>query len=146
MPKTETRYKIYSDGGARGNPGPAAVGWIILSDTNEVIAIDGEYIGEQTNNFAEYSAIISALKKIKKLQQKNAISVTNIDCHLDSELIVKQLNGLYKVKNQDLKALHQQVKSLIEVIEGEISFTHVRREDNKVADKLVNICLDAREK
>jgi len=128
--------KIFTDGGARGNPGPSACGVIIFDNKNKIKYIDGFYIGVATNNQAEYLALESALKKATE------ISNGNIECYLDSELIVRQLKGIYKIKNKNLIPIFDNIKILIKNFK-ECEFTHVPREQNKIADKLVNIILDA---
>ena len=130
-------YKLYTDGGARGNPGPAAVGIILFDEEDKLVWIESCYLGNTTNNYAEYQAILLGLKYcIKHIDKKHTIM-----CHLDSELIVKQLNGEYKVKNKALLSINNEVKDL--VAERHVIFKHVFREFNKFADKLVNISLDA---
>lgn len=126
---------VYCDGGSRGNPGPSALGVVIKTIKGEIIEEIGEYLGIQTNNYAEYSAVIAAIDKLKELDVKEA------DFYLDSELAVRQLNGQYKVKNEGLKALHSKVLNSIGTMN--ISFTHVYREDNKEADAMVNQVLDS---
>jgi len=125
----------FTDGGARGNPGPAALGVAIYEPNGTLISKHGEYLGEQTNNYAEYSALIYALKQAKKL------GAQKVTCKMDSELIVKQLAGLYRVRNEGLIPLFAEVKKLACDFE-EISFSHVRREQNKMADSMVNETLD----
>src|SRR3990167_7202391 len=93
------KLTTYTDGGARGNPGPAAAGIVIKNETGQVLAAYGEYLGKQTNNFAEYSAIISALKKAHEL------GATEVECVADSKLVVEQLNGRWKVKEPTLQKL-----------------------------------------
>lgn len=125
---------INTDGGSRGNPGPAGLG-VVFSDKNEkVIAKYKKYIGEATNNIAEYKALILALEKAKDFE------ADEIECRLDSELIVKQLNGQYKVKDEKMKKLYEKVQKLI--FFKPVKFVHVRREHNKLADSLVNEALD----
>lgn len=124
---------IHTDGGARGNPGPAGIGAVILIGETEHLL--KRYIGETTNNQAEYQALIMALEEAK------ALGVTDADCRLDSELVVKQLNGQYKVKDTDLQAQFVKVWNLKQQFKT-ISFSHVRREQNKLADKLVNQAID----
>ncbi len=132
---------VYTDGGSRGNPGPAAVGvWIKTLDKKYA-----EYIGEKTNNMAEYEALIIALEKIKKLLGKNRAKKSEISCFLDSELVVKQLNHQYKIKEKNTQKNFLQVWNLM-LDFGKVSFQHILREKNKVADGLVNEALDAREK
>lgn len=125
---------INTDGGSRNNPGPAGIGIVFSDESGEVVAKFKEYIGEATNNVAEYSALIYALKKAKDFEAEE------IECRLDSELIVKQLNGEYKVKDPGMKNLYAQVQDLI--FFKPIKFVHVRREFNKLADKLVNEAVD----
>jgi len=129
-------FIIHSDGGARGNPGPAAIGVVIKSDNGTLIEEISKTIGETTNNQAEYQAIIAGLETAKKL------GAEAVECFLDSELVVKQLRHEYKVKNKELAPLFVKVHNLSLQFK-KISFTHVMREKNKAADKLVNIALDA---
>lgn len=136
---------IYTDGGARGNPGPAAIGVTALTGTGETIFEISEIIGHETNNVAEYTAVIQALKHL----QQYDINTEKLTFILDSELIVRQILGSYKVKEPTLKGLNQIVKRLIrELIEKHglktINFQNVRRGNNKRADQLVNQALDAR--
>ncbi|MDP2918454.1 MAG: ribonuclease HI family protein [bacterium] len=131
MPK---KIIIHTDGGARGNPGPAGIG-VVIRAPDKKIKKYSEYIGQATNNQAEYKALIFALKKAKALKPEK------IQCYLDSELIVKQLNGAYKIKNKDLKPLFDQIITLSANF-SKISFSHIPREKNKEADKLVNEALD----
>jgi len=126
---------IYSDGGSRGNPGPSASAYVILDNQNQAIAEGGVYLGITTNNQAEYQAVYQALKKALEL------GLETIDFRLDSNLVVNQLNGTYKIKNRDLWPIYQDIKELIPHFK-KISFTHVAREFNHVADGLVNKILD----
>jgi ribonuclease HI len=146
MERKKEFYILFSDGGARGNPGPAGIGWILFDGEAQVVALESKYLGETTNNIAEYEALLDGLSYVEKLnsQAKRAKNkkISKIICHLDSELVVKQLSGEYKVKNSDLKDRYIEVKELILNLE-EVKFKHVRREKNKLADKLVNISLDA---
>lgn len=128
---------LYTDGGARGNPGPAAVGVAIYDSANphDPIKTYGKYLGETTNNQAEYRALIVALEFAKELGAKNLV------CFLDSELVVKQLTGLYKIKEAGLKELAMdalRLKNSFDIVE----FKHIPREKNKLADRLVNEALD----
>lgn len=127
---------IHSDGGARGNPGPAAIGVVIQSE-KEIKEIS-RFIGNATNNQAEYQAVIEALKWIKENIKEEFQAVFN----LDSELVVRQLNGEYKIKNEGLRPLYSEIRALVIDLGGNISFKHVRREENSQADKLVNEALD----
>ncbi len=130
-----TAVKIYSDGGARGNPGPAGIG-VVICDKDGKCKKFSRFIGRATNNQAEYQALIFALEKARDLNPEE------INCLLDSELIVKQLNGKYKVKNKDLKPLFEKVIAL-SIFFNRVSFRHIPREKNKEADKLVNQIIDA---
>jgi ribonuclease HI len=125
---------VYTDGGSRNNPGPAGIGIVIYNKDREVLAKHKEYIGVATNNQAEYSALIKALEITKDME------ADAVDCYLDSELVVKQLKGEYRVKNAGVKELYDKVISLIGG--RNISFCHVPRAENKLADKLVNEALD----
>lgn len=126
---------VYCDGGARGNPGPAAYGFVVYLD-DKLIQKGSGYLGIATNNFAEYTAVIKALVWLK-----NHYQGSDIQFYLDSQLVVSQLSGLYKVKNAQIRELVFKVKSL-ESNFGQIRYIHVPRERNKEADKLVNLALD----
>jgi ribonuclease HI len=128
------KYELFTDGGARGNPGPAAIGVVIKKD-GEVFYEHGAYIGKDTNNVAEYRAILKGLESAKEK------GITELACYLDSELVVKQLKGEYKVKQSHLKLLWTQVKT-IENTFNKVTYSHVRREMNTHADMLVNKVLD----
>ncbi len=132
-----TKLIIFTDGGARGNPGPAGIGAVIYNDKKEKIAEISKYLGETTNNQAEYQALIVALKKAKELGGRE------LDVFLDSELVVKQLNREYKVKNKDLAPLFLEVYNL-SLNFSKIKFTHVYREKNQEADRLANEAMDKR--
>lgn len=127
---------LYTDGGSRGNPGPAGAGAVLYNqETNEVVAEISEYLGVQTNNVAEYTALLLALQQAKELEAER------VHCRLDSELIVKQMNGEYKVKNEHLAKLFVQIWNLRQQF-VDVTFEHVRREKNKVADQLANDAMD----
>lgn len=130
-------YCLYTDGGARGNPGPGAAG-IVIKKGGEVVFAKGKYLDDHiTNNQAEYRAIIGGLAVAQKMKIKN------LKCYLDSELVVKQLKGEYRVKDPDLKPLFEKVLGLKRDFK-EISFHHIARDKNKLADQLVNEALDRR--
>jgi ribonuclease HI len=133
-----TKFLIHTDGGARGNPGPAAIGVVIEDADGRVVFAEGKYIGETTNNQAEYQAVVFALEKAAEL------GGDELDFHLDSELVVRQLNGEYKVKNQDLAVQFLKIHNLRGKFK-KTTFRHVYREDNKLADELLNKALDSRE-
>jgi ribonuclease HI len=129
---------LHTDGGARGNPGPAAIGVVIEVEKDgqtEVIGEIGETIGVASNNVAEYRAIIRGLEEAERL------GASTVTCLLDSLLVVEQLNGNYRVKSEDMKPLHARVNELRQQF-ALVTFQHVRREQNKEADRLVNEALD----
>jgi ribonuclease HI len=130
------RAKLSTDGGARGNPGPAAYGYVLEADDGTVLAAHGETIGTATNNVAEYRALVAGLEKAHELQ------VDEVEVVSDSELLVKQMRGEYKVKNEALRELSIQAARLARQI-GSVTYTAVRREHNELADRLVNEALDA---
>jgi len=132
----------FTDGGSRGNPGPAACGAVIKSETGKIILQCSKYIGKTTNNQAEYGALILALEKVLELYKKEKKQI-DLKCYLDSELVVKQLKKEYRMKNEGLKPLFFQVCDLI-LNFNSVKFFHIPREENKLADKLVNIELDKR--
>ena len=128
---------VYTDGGSRGNPGHAAIGILITNENGKVIYKHGEYIGKKTNNQAEYTALIKALKNASEHFHGEA------SCFSDSELMIRQLNGEYKARNPGIKELFLKIKELEENFE-KISYTHVRRENKNiiVVDGIVNKVLD----
>ena len=126
---------IHTDGGARGNPGPAGIGVVIADDKNKIVGRYKNYIGEATNNIAEYKALILALTEARKL------SSDDLQINMDSELVVRQMNGQYKIKDLGLKLLASEAIKLMRNFKS-VSFHHVRREQNKEADKLVNQAID----
>jgi len=129
------KYKMYTDGGSRGNPGKAAIGVVIYNEKDKVIEKISKYIGTATNNVAEYSALLVGVLALKKLK------CTEVEMFLDSLLIVNQLNGKYRVKDSKMKKLYLKVMENLEDIDWTVA--HVKRNKNKVADKLVNDALDA---
>ena len=132
---------MYTDGGARGNPGPAGIGIFICNPEGDSVLEHGEAIGDSTNNIAEYSALLEGIRKAKQL------GATVLECFMDSELAVKQLNGEYKIKNYNLQKLADEVCAEVQELE-KITFTHVQREEPGIqrADQLVNFALDYEEK
>lgn len=126
---------IFSDGGARGNPGPAGIGAVLYDQEKNKLAEISKYLGETTNNQAEYKALIAGLKKAKELEAKE------VKCFLDSELVVKQLNREYKVKHKDLAPLFLEIYNLSQYFSS-IEFVHVPREKNIEADRLANLAMD----
>jgi len=132
---------MYTDGGSRNNPGPAAIGVYIETLGKKY----SQYLGERTNNEAEYEALIFGLKKIKSLIGKEESRRAIVDCFLDSELVVKQLKHEYKLTEQHIQELFLKVWNLMLDFKG-VKFYHIRREENTVADALVNQALDEIEK
>lgn len=127
---------IYSDGGSRGNPGPSAAGFVILNTQQEVIAEGGEYLGITTNNQAEYHGVRLGLEKALELKYKK------VDLKLDSMLVVNQMKGQYKIKNRELWPIHERIRILMEQFDR-VTFSHVSRKLNQLADGMVNKTLDA---
>ena len=130
------KVRLSTDGGARGNPGPAAYGYVLEGEDGTVLAARGETIGIATNNVAEYSALIAGLEKALEL------AASEVEVVSDSELMVKQMRGEYRVKNEALRELSLEAARLARRI-GRVSYTAVRREHNELADRLVNDALDA---
>lgn len=131
---------INTDGGSKGNPGPAAIG-VAFSDGSDIIQTYRKDIGIASNNVAEYTALLVALQLVRDENRKDDSpfkSATQIICRADSELMVKQLNGAYKVKHPDMRILYDQVLAAARVLEIPVTYTHVPREQNAVADALVN--------
>jgi ribonuclease H / adenosylcobalamin/alpha-ribazole phosphatase len=128
--------KLSTDGGARGNPGPAAYGYVLETDDGTVLAAHGETIGVATNNVAEYRALVAGLEKALEL------GVDEVEVVSDSELLVKQMRGEYKVKNDALRELSEEAAQLARQLRS-VRYTAVRREHNELADQLVNEALDA---
>ena len=128
-------HTAYADGGARGNPGPAAIGAVLLGPDGAALEEISEYIGRATNNQAEYRAVVAVLEAARRHR------VAALRLHLDSELIVHQLNGRYRVRNEALRPHYERAKALIEGIKS-FRVQHVPREANRRADALVNRAID----
>jgi ribonuclease HI len=130
------KARLSTDGGARGNPGPAAFGYVLEAEDGTVLDARGESIGVATNNVAEYRALVAGLERALEL------GVDEVEVVSDSELLVKQMRGEYKVKNEALRALSAEAAELARRI-GRVDYRAVRREHNELADRLVNEALDA---
>jgi probable phosphoglycerate mutase len=130
------KARLSTDGGARGNPGPAAFGYVIESEDGDVLAAHGEAIGRATNNVAEYSGLVAGMAKAA------ALGVRELEVVSDSELLVKQMRGDYRVKNEALRVLWEEANDL-ERRFAKVRYTAVRRAHNELADRLVNEALDA---
>ena len=131
------KARLFTDGGARGNPGPAAYGYVLEAEDGTVLAAHGEHIGSATNNVAEYSGLVKGLRKAVEHRQVPEVEVVS-----DSELMVKQMRGEYRVKNEALRALFAEVERLARAV-GKVEYRHVKRAHNEEADRLVNEALDA---
>lgn len=127
---------IQTDGGARGNPGPAGIGVVILDETDKVLEEHAKYLGVTTNNQAEYQAVLLGLRRALEL------GATSVEVVADSELLVRQANGEYKVKNPEIAKRFLELKNLETQLHGRVRYRHVRREFNKHADKLSNKAMD----
>jgi ribonuclease HI len=132
------KARLFTDGGARGNPGPAAYGYVLEADDGAVLAAHGEAIGTATNNVSEYRALLAGLEKALELV------VDELEVVSASELLVKQMRGEYKVRKPTLRELSTQAVELADEL-GSVTYTAVRREHNELADQLVNEALDASE-
>jgi ribonuclease HI len=130
------KARLHTDGGARGNPGPAAYGFVLEAEDGTVLAAEGHAIGSTTNNVAEYSGLVAGLRKAIELQ------VTELEVVSDSELMVKQMRGEYRIKNEALRGLSTEATTLARRLER-VEYRHVRRAHNELADSLVNDALDA---
>ncbi len=129
---------IYTDGGAKGNPGPAAIGVYIVDQKGKEFFKLGRKIGIATNNVAEYTAVIEALRWLKENRGKLALLNYSVDFFLDSKLVVYQLNGYYKIKDSKLRELSFKVRQLEQEIGGNVSYSNIPREKNTITDALVN--------
>ena len=130
------KARLFTDGGARGNPGPAASAFVLEAEDGTVLEARGTAIGVATNNVAEYRALVDGLRRASEL------GVSELEVISDSELVVKQMRGEYRVKNEALRALHREASILAGGI-GSVTYTAVRREQNELADRLVNDALDS---
>jgi ribonuclease HI len=130
------KARLFTDGGARGNPGPAAFAYVLEADDGTVLAAHGETIGVATNNVAEYRGLVAGLAKAVEL------AVPEVEVISDSELLVKQMRGEYRVKNAALRALFEEASGLARKL-PKVEYRHVRRAHNELADRLVNEALDA---
>lgn len=132
------KARLFTDGGARGNPGPAAYGFVLESEDGDVLAAEGGAIGITTNNVAEYSGLLAGLRKAIEA------GIHELEVISDSELMVKQMRGEYRVRNAALIELNEEAEALARRL-GTVEYRHVKRAHNELADKLVNEVLDAAE-
>src|SRR6056297_428672 len=129
-------YYIYTDGASRGNPGDSAYGFAILKD-DDILSKGNGYLGEKTNNKAEYIAFLEGLKKLLELDINK-----NVIIYMDSQLIVRQIKGVYKIRNKKLKEYYKKIVKLLDKIEN-WNIKHINREENEIADKLANDAIDS---
>jgi len=134
---------IYTDGGSRGNPGKAAIGVVFCSEDGAPLKKFGEYLGDGlTNNEAEYRAVVFALKKLREMVGEVALAATEVQIRSDSELLVNQMSGRYRIKNENIRMFVVNIQRLMEGF-GKVSYVAIPREQNKMADAMVNQALDA---
>lgn len=126
---------LFSDGGSRGNPGPSAAGYVIMDSRNQIIDQGGEYLGITTNNQAEYQAVRLGLERALKLGHRS------VDARIDSMLVVNQMKGVYAIKNRELWPINDRIRELVGQFD-KVTFTHIKREYNQLADGMVNKTLD----
>ncbi len=128
----------HTDGASRGNPGESGIGIILRDESGTILCAEGWYIGHATNNIAEYQALIACLNKAAAFRCRKLI------VHSDSELIVRQMQGIYRVKDKTLQGFHRKVQALLQKMPFEFSIVHIEREKNRDADRLANIAIDSR--
>ena len=133
-------FILYADGGSRGNPGPAGAGALVRDEEGTPVVTVSEFLGTTTNNIAEYTAVLRALEGLRALLG-SASNSASVEARLDSQLVVRQMNGEYKIKHPNIVPLAMKVKEAIRAFR-EVSFTHVYREDNTEADALANAAMD----
>lgn len=134
-------YKIFTDGGARGNPGPGAIGVVIYDENDNLIARFGKTAGRVTNNIAEYLAVLESLFWVKS-RKTDSNKPIKIEFYLDSKLVASQLGGVFKIKEPKLKNLFTEIQFLIAELKANVVYTHIAREKNELADQEVNKALD----
>ncbi|MFZ2167691.1 MAG: ribonuclease HI family protein [Minisyncoccia bacterium] len=135
-----SHFTIHADGGSRGNPGPAGAGAMIRDHLGNSVASVSQFLGTKTNNFAEYEAVILAFETLAKLVEKK-VSATDVEVKMDSELVVKQMKGIYKVKHPTMKAQYARLMHAAGAFK-DVSFSHVPRAQNSDADALANEAMD----
>lgn len=129
------RITLKTDGGSRGNPGPSGAGWVLFDSSGKIVATGNEFLGKRTNNEAEYAAVLLGLQAVFEL------GYTEVDVRLDSDLLVKQIKGVYRVKKPHLKPLHEQALRLLRQF-NDYTIAHIYRDANKEADEQANIAMD----
>lgn len=136
-PQASARTRLFTDGAARGNPGPAGAGAVILSPQGHIVAKVGKFLGENTNNYAEYMGLILGLKRAR------AMGIKELEVFADSELLVRQLNGEYQVRAENLKPLFEEARQLLSAF-PQVQVRHIPREENQAADEMSNRAIDQR--
>lgn len=136
------QYFLYADGGARGNPGPAGAGAVVFDSIGKRLVEVSDYLGETTNNVAEYEAVMRGLKALAAEFPEGHFSMNEVVVRMDSKLVVEQMRGAYKVKHPNLVPRHLELRNIIARHFGKVSFEHVPREKNKDADELANRAMD----
>ena len=135
------KFTIHADGGARGNPGPSGAGAVVRDEMGSLVATVSKFLGHNTNNFAEYEAVILAFEEVLKLVPAEKRKETSVTVKMDSMLVVKQMQGEWKVKHPNMKPQHARLRALEEKF-GTVTFAHVYREENGDADALANEAMD----
>ncbi|KKW42361.1 MAG: Ribonuclease H [Parcubacteria group bacterium GW2011_GWB1_55_9] len=135
------KFTIHADGGARGNPGPAGAGAVVRDEFGMSVASVSQFLGVRTNNYAEYEAVILAFEELLKLVPAAEHELTEVEVKMDSELVVKQMKGQYKVRNPVMKEQQARLAQVAGAF-GTVTFTHVPREENGDADALANAAMD----
>jgi len=134
------KIKIFTDGGSRGNPGVAGFGMVVLDENNNVIFKNSQYLGIKTNNEAEYAGLINAVEWLKENEVK--LGIDEVEFNADSELMVRQMQLIYKVKAGNLRDLNKEVRELLMHVKSKFSFKAIKREYNSMADELANEAMD----
>ena len=135
------QFTIHADGGSRGNPGPSGAGAVVRDGLGNIVTSVSKFLGHQTNNFAEYEAVILAFEQLLEIVSKAEMKETSVMVKMDSMLVVRQMQGEWKVKHPNMKPQHARLRALEEQF-GKVSFTHVYREENADADALANEAMD----
>ena len=136
------KLTLYTDGGARGNPGPAGAGALVVDERGNPLKEISEFLGTRTNNWAEYQAVVLGLEAIKKIVPQSARKELVVDVKMDSELIARQLSGVYQIKEPSLFPQFIAVHNMLVKDFPRVTFTHIPREQNKEADRLANRAMD----
>ncbi len=142
MTPMKKHYILHTDGGARGNPGPAGAGAVLYDEKGGTVKETYKYLGEKTNNFAEYAAVVLGLEMVAKHFGKNQCKDISLTVRMDSELVCRQLSGVYQVKEESLFGEYMKIHNLQVAVFPEVTFEHVPRAENKRADALANEAMD----